>query len=80
MHLKAQIKSVENSIENGVGAKFVPLPKTLDLIGDDNVDAYGKSDVVYLQENTIYQFFRLSANILNMSRLPFYINAGRHIR
>ena len=58
-------KSVENSIENGVGAKFVPLPKTLDLIGDDNVDNYGKSDVVYLQENTIYQFFRLSANILN---------------
>ena len=73
-------KSVENSIENGVGANFVPLPKTLDLIGDDNVDAYGKSDVVYLQENTKYQFFRLSANILNMVHMPFYINAGRHIR
>ena len=73
-------KSVENSIENGVGAKFVPLPKTLDLIGDDNVDNYGKSDVVYLQENTKYQFFRLSANILNMLHMPFYINAGRHIR
>ena len=73
-------KSVENSIENGVGANFVPLPKTLDLIGDDNVDNYGKSDVVYLQENTKYQFFRLSANILNMLHMPFYINAGRRIR
>ncbi len=26
-------------------ANFVPLPKTIDLIGDNNVDNYGKLDL-----------------------------------
>lgn len=72
-------KSVENSIKNAKGSEYIPLPETLDLIGD-NVDAYGKSDIVYMQENIIYQLFRLSANLMNMAKLPFYIRAGRYYK
>ena len=47
-------KSIENSIQNSENPDFIPLPETLDLIGE-NIDAYGKSNVVYSQQNLIYQ-------------------------
>ena len=69
-------KSIENSIQNSENPDFIPLPETLDLIGE-NVDAYGKSNVVYSQQNLIYQFYRPTAYLLNIPKIHWCIKSGR---
>lgn len=69
-------KSIENSIQNSENPDFIPLPETLDLIGE-NVDAYGKSNVVYSQQNLIYQFYRPTAYLLNIPKIQWCIKSGR---
>jgi hypothetical protein len=69
-------KSVENSVNNSKSAEFIPLPETIDLI-DDNIDEYGKSNVVYMRENTKYQIYKPFYVISNVIKMRFWVMAAR---
>lgn len=72
------VSTVENSIQNSKSSKFIPLPDTEDLVAE-NIDIYGRANLSYMQQRTLYNPIALPVNLLYQGKETIKLCALRKL-